>query len=226
MKKLLLLTAIAFFALQIANAQTEKGDQTLGFNLNYTYHNDNQTEINTFDTTSSVARTKTTNFGIGPTYSYFIADKLDLGVSLAYNTNVENDYPINGEFGEKETVNIFDASIFLRKYCMYNNKLGVRFGPYLSYSYSNDNDVSTDVNADPANNLDTKTHNFDAGLNLDVVYFATKKLGFAATIGNLDYNHYSSKDTPTGDHDKGDNLTLNFINSALSISMFFVFGSK
>jgi len=60
MKKLLLLTAIAFFALQIANAQTEKGDQTLGFNLNYTYHNDNQTEINTFDTTSSVARTKTT----------------------------------------------------------------------------------------------------------------------------------------------------------------------
>jgi hypothetical protein len=226
MKKNFLLVAISFFVFQLAKAQTEKGSQTIGLDLGYSYHNSNETQINTFDNTTSVARTKINYFSLGPNYSYFIANNLDLGASVQYSNNTENDYPINGAFGEKETTNSFGGTIYLRKYCMYSNKIGIRTGPYIGYTTADQKSTATGSNADPANNLDTKTTNFNAGVNLALVYFPSKRLGFSATLADLDYNHFKNNDKPTGDHESGDNLSFNFINNGLSISVFLVFGGK
>jgi hypothetical protein len=226
MKKLLLLIALPLFTFQISRAQTQKGSQTLGFNLGFTSSTSNETDFDSYDSTSSVAKTKTTNFSIGPNYSYFIADNLDLGASLQYMSNVENDYPVDGQFGEKEITHNFGASVFLRKYFMYANKIGIRTGPYLAYERDAEKDVSTGSTADPANDLSTKTNNYDAGINLDFVYFPSKKLGFSATLANLEYNYYKRNDVPTKDHETGDNLSFNIVNNGLLLSVFFVFGSK
>lgn len=226
MKKLLLLVLTSLFVFQAAEAQTEKGNQTLGLNLGYSYNNTNETEINTFDNTTSVAHTKTNNFSIGPNYSYFIADKLDLGAALQYSSTSENDYPVNNMFGEKETANSFGATIYLRKYCMYGTKLGIRTGPYIGYYMATQKNVSTGSTANAANDLNVKTDNFNAGINLALVYFPSKRLGFSATLADLGYTHFKSSDKPTGNHESGDSLNLNFINNGLAISVFFVFGGK
>jgi hypothetical protein len=84
MKKLLVLITASLFFYQISNAQTEKGSQTLGINLNGSYQSQNGDYISTYDNSSTSAASTSKSFGIGPGYSYFIADKLDISASLDY----------------------------------------------------------------------------------------------------------------------------------------------
>src|ERR1700704_3382185 len=92
MKKALILFAVLLFSAVVSHAQTEKGNQTLGLNLGFSYAKGSGVSINPFDGSSSNTGYKTTTFTVGPAYSYFLADKLDLGVSLSYGTSTSN-YP-------------------------------------------------------------------------------------------------------------------------------------
>jgi hypothetical protein len=217
MKKSIFLIAAFLLAAVVSQAQTEKGTQTLGLNLSFGYNKTNAISINPYENLSSDQSTKSTNFSIGPVYSYFIADKLDIGTSLSYNTNTYS-YPLqtNGSLYKQSSYS-YGGIIYLRKYFMYNDKLGLRAGPYAGYTRGD----SKSTNIDPNYNSDSKTDNYNAGAKLDLVYYPSKKIGFSATLANLNYSHYKTNGGPQG-HSSADNVSMAFINNGLGISVFYV----
>jgi len=228
MNKFLILIAAFLFIFKVSDAQTEKGNQTLGVNLGFSY-NQYANDITTSGQASTgTFNSKITTFSIGPNYSFFIADKLDLGTSLSYmaltNKTSDNDNNNNGLI--KQTNNTFDGKIFLRKYFLYANKIGIRTGPFIGYS-RNEQKGTWDV-ADAANNSKVVSNSIEAGANLDLVYYPSHRFGVAATLANLEYDHYTQKNSYdiNTENSKGNNVNFNFINNGLTLSVFYVFGSK
>jgi len=170
--------------------------------------------------------TKTTTFNIGPNYSYFIADKLEIGAFLSYSsssaTNNSDNYAITNYLTKTSSDN-FSGSLFIRKYFMYKNVVGFRTGGYIGYSGGSGKNTYT--SAYTIYNYTSTTNYYSGGANIDLVYYASKKLGIAATLANLEYYHYTANNGSQG-HDSGDNITFSFINSGLSLSVFFVLGGK
>ena len=228
MKKVSILITVFLFAFLNSKAQTEKGAQTLGLNIGFSYDNSNNFTIYPTANSTSTLNTKTGSYNIGPTYSYFIADKLEIGGALSYSasklTYVAESYATtNDNYPTKEITNNFSGEVFIRKYFMYKNMIGFRTGGYLGYSNGNQTNTYTPTYA--AYNYNSKTTYYSGGANLDLVYYPSKKIGVAATIANLEYYHYNANNTTQG-HDNGDNVTFSFINNALSFSVFYVFGNK
>ena len=222
MKKTIFLIAAFVFAAAIAHAQTEKGSQTLGINLGFSYSKTSGTSINTSDNSITDVASKYTNFNIGPSYSYFIADKLDIGADLSYNQNHYN-YPSVANSLQRQSINTYGGMVYLRKYFMFKDKIGLRGGPYLGYSRTTNKLFYDGPNTiyDQSNKLD----NYNAGMRLDLVYYPTKHLGFSAILANLAYSHVKADEGNQGSS-SSDNVNLGFINNNLSISVFYVFGSK
>jgi hypothetical protein len=222
MKKLVITIVAFLFAIQFSNAQFEKGDQTLGFSIGLQYNKTNQLIINPYDQSQSTQNGKTTSINVGPNYSYFIADKLDIGASLNYNTVVTN-YGSNTYTDQNKSVyRNYGGSIYLRKYFMYANKIGIRTGPYVSYyraiqqtNYTGDNSLY---------NYNSKGNAYAAGVNLDLVYYASKCFGVSASIASLNYTHDKETNGNQG-NSNSDNFGFYFTNG-LSLSMFYAFGGK
>jgi hypothetical protein len=226
MNKFLILIAAFLCTYKVSNAQTEKGNQTLGVNLGFQYSKGSDVAINPSDNSSTTTNTKYTSFGIGPNYSYFIANKLDLGTSLFYSSFTSDNS--NNLSNPKVTGRNFEASIFLRKYVLYQNKIGFRVGPYLAYMYGDSKNTYA-----PANSLydvENKNYNYMGGFNLSLVYYPSKQLGISASIANLEYDHAKStasfQNGTNNDHGKSNNLFFDFISNGLSLSVFYVFGNK
>jgi len=220
MKKTISLIAALLLATGVLYAQTEKGNQTIGLNMGFGYNKSSGVVINPFDNTSTNQSTKQTNFNIGPAYSYFIADKLDLGVGLTYGTSTSDFSPVPNYLSKLSSY-YFDSRVYLRKYFMYKDKIGIRTGPYAGYSKTNNKAVYTGTSTGA--NQDNTTQNLNAGMRLELVYFPTKKLGFSAYLASLDYSHYKT-DSGTQGHASGDSADLNLISNNLSLSVFYVFG--
>jgi hypothetical protein len=227
MNKFLILIVMFLFISHFSSAQTEKGSQTLGANFGFNYSQDNSLTIYVGNNTSAIVTTKTTDFNIGPNYSYFIADKLDIGAALSYSyTGTTNTTPAlatdNYNYPVKQSSNNFGVSVFIRKYYMFN-KIGFRTGAYLGYSGGNTKNTYT--TSQDLYNYNATSNYYNAGANLDLVFYPSKNLGVAATIANLEYVHYKN-DTTTQGHDSTDSINFNFVNNGLSLSVFYVFGSK
>jgi len=226
MNKFLILIAALLCACQFSYAQTEKGNQTLGVSVDFQYSKGSDVGINPSDNSSTTTDTKYTNFGAGPNYSYFIANKLDIGTSLYYSSLTSDNS--NNLSNPKTVGRNFEALIFLRKYVLYENKIGFRVGPYLAYAYSDSKNTYAPPNS--LYNVEDKNYNYLGGVNLSLVYYPSKRLGISATIANLEYDH--AKDTGSSQngidnvHGKSNNLYFDFINNGLSLSIFYVFGSK
>jgi hypothetical protein len=58
-----------------------------------------------------------------------------------------------------------------------------------------------------------------------MVYFASKKLGFSATLANLQYEHYLSAGGNQLNQN-GNGISLYSGTAALQLSMFYMFGGK
>ncbi|GAA3994421.1 hypothetical protein [Mucilaginibacter dorajii] len=221
MKKILFLIPAFLLAFQISKAQTEKGSQTLGVNLNFSYQKSDNLSINPSDNSSVNVVNKYTLFGVAPTYSYFIANKLDIGATLGYDylhfDNGDQSYP------QTRHEHDYTASIFLRKYLMYNEKFGIRTGPYLTYVRFDSKDTYPANSS--INNTTSKSDSYLAGINLGLVYYPSKCLGFAANLANLSYSHVKT-DSGVNGHGKTDNVNFNFISNNIGISVFYVFGAK
>ncbi len=91
MNKNLIVCAALLFAFKISYAQTEKGTQTLGLDFGASRSTSNQT-INTANNSAESVGSAITNFTFGPNYSYFIADKLDIGAALSYQATMAQTY--------------------------------------------------------------------------------------------------------------------------------------
>lgn len=221
MKKILVLIPAFLLAFQISKAQTEKGSQTLGINLQFSHQQSTTNNVvSGFDSYDS--NTKSTNYSFGPVYSYFIADRLDIGVSPYFNYNKFDIKYTNPQVtGTNQVMKQYGANIFLRKYFMFTDKLGLRTGPYLGYfRYRNQIINEGIVPSGPAN-----SNNYVAGANADLVFYPTKKLGFSASLANVNYQHSVQKDGSKKAGD-ADNFNASFVNNGLAISVFYVFGGK
>jgi hypothetical protein len=224
MKKILILMAAFLFAIQVSHAQTEKGNQTLGVNLEFSYDKTNSFNINSYDNSSSTQNLTITTFGVGPSYSYFIADKLDIGTSLNYGTSKQTDNQVNNVVNPtKETNSNYGATIYLRKYFMFQNKIGFRVGPELGYIGGKSNTTYPASNTNNYNS-NSSTNQYTAGIDLGMVYFPSKKIGMSVAIANLTYDHSNDNYTTMG-HQNQDSINFRFINNELSFSIFYVFGS-
>jgi hypothetical protein len=223
-KSLIVLTGLllAFF---YSKAQTEKGSETLGLNLGLSILQSSGFNINQSDNSTSTENAKTTIFDIGPHYSYFIADNLDIGVNLSYSSTVTtyNTTATNVVNFANQNSRDYSVDIFIRKYFLHKNKIGIRAGAYLGYGYENQN--QTYPPAYSANDYGSKVNSGQAGIDLDLVYFPSKRLGFAATLVNMSYEHYTENDGAQG-HSSGNDFNLALISNGLSLSVFYVFGGK
>jgi hypothetical protein len=112
----------------------------------------------------------------------------------------------------------FVSTVYLRKYFLYDGKIGIRTGPYAQYSYSQANNTYVD----PTNNNTYQNRAINAGLGLEIVYFPTKKLGLSSSVGSLTYSH-NTNDQTNYDHNKSNFIALN-LSSALNLSIFYSLG--
>lgn len=210
-------------------AQTQNGNQTLGGNIGFSTASGN-TDYTNFNSGiyNYSGKTKTNYFSIGPNYSFFIADNLDLGVSASYTAQkITYDYsvynPVNTVLIKGNKQQAVSGSVYLRKYFLYNQKIGVRTGPYVQYYHNQYQNFYLDPNTTNNNNTQ-KGYTINAGLVLDLVYFPTRRIGIASNLGSLAYSHYDIKyDTQSfSNHDKSNSFGLGFT-SALNLSVFYCF---
>ncbi|QJD94521.1 PorT family protein [Mucilaginibacter robiniae] len=222
-KKLVAVTC-ALLGTLATKAQTQKGNQLLGGFLGLTTSKGTNSNSmigpnSIYDYTTDY---RSNQFSIGPNYSYFIADNLDLGASVGYN-HVKTKYTNTGynfvNTPIENTAHAISGSIYLRKYLMFEQKIGFRAGPFVQYQYSK----SSDSYNNQVNDTGAQTNkSVDAGIGLDFVYFPTKRFGLATTLGSLAYSHTDQKQSLQ--HQKSDSFGLNLATSGLTVSLFYSFG--
>jgi hypothetical protein len=223
MNKLLILITAFLLTIQFSNAQTSAGTQTLGFNLGFGSGKTNEIPgIQETGIGSSFVE-HYNNFSFGPACSYFIADGIDIGVDLNFMSNTETNSDNN--FGYPLKYHNYQVSgiLYARKYFLYKNTFGIRTGPYIGYGKETTN--YSYPSGENLNDNNYNSHNVNAGIKLEMVYYASKKLAFAATLANLQYEHYTSAGGNQLNQN-GNSISLYTGTSALQISMFYVFGGK
>ena len=210
MNKHIVAFILCFIAFKNVSAQTERGSQNLG--ASFGIFTSKQT------TDGADYTTKGTGYSISPNYSFFIADKLDIGTSLGFYrsvTKIENYSPYNIQLTNRE----LSATVFIRKYFLYGNKIGIRTGPFLTYTHyktqatSNNSDYNTLY----------KSNYYRGGVNLDFVYYPAANIGLAANIGDISYVHQKGELTNAPGPTNSNTFNLRFMDN-LSLSIFYVFG--
>lgn len=229
MKYRLLLLCPIFFLFINAHAQTNAGSQNVGVNLGYSNTTSTTTFSNPTYTPSSLTTTsKQTTYSIAPGYSFFIGNKVDLGLALGITGAIYTyDYAPTPYTPTKTNYVAYSGTIYLRKYFLFQDKIGVRTGPFFLYQQS------TQKNYYPTgstynNNSDNKVDTYSTGVNLEFVFYPSRKLGLAANICNLNYSYLKSKTADGVGETDSSQKTFNasFVTNNLSLSLFFIFGNK
>jgi hypothetical protein len=220
MKKNLILAAVFMLAAKLATAQTDKGTQNLGLNLNFTHYSENLT-VQNFSGINQPATEKTTQLSIGPSYSYFIADKLDIGANFTYSHFSAQNPPTYDPQNQHQ--NTYTGEVFLRKYFMCSDKFGFRAGPYVGYGKTN-NFYSYDQSGVVTTNT-SSSQSFSGGLSLGMVYYPLKHLGVSALLANAEYAHNKGNDSSNG-KSTADEFSFSAITNSVGLSLFYVFGNK
>src|ERR1700733_14963479 len=130
MKKSLIVLAALLLAFCSSKAQTEKGNENLGLTSALSVLQSSNVNLNQGSIFVSTESSKQTTFTFGPHYSYFIADHLDIGINFSYESSVntfDNNDP-NVEGPEKLSSKDYSGDIFIRKYFLHKNKIGIRIG--------------------------------------------------------------------------------------------------
>ncbi len=223
MNKFLILITAFLCIYKVSTAQTEKGNRTLGLNVAF---NSSSYSTNTFDNSSfaNFSNGKTSHFLLGPLYSYFIANKVDLGTSFNLSSFTTSTTSTGSNAANSKSHNkSLEALVYARKYFLYANKIGVRTGPYVGYAWGNQGNRYTD--AQNTNMYSDKGHLYEVGAKLEAVYYPSKRIGVSATIANLQYEHFTSKsfNSTTVENTSGNNVNLSFINNGLGFSLFYTF---
>jgi hypothetical protein len=224
MNKFFYLSLILLTTSVAIQAQTQKGSQLLGGSLSFAAGKGNTTEYGMgAGSITEVINNKMHSFSIGPSYSYFIANNLDLGGALAYYTIKETStLPTIASEAEKQQG--FNYTAYLRKYVLFENKIGFRVGPFISYQYSKSSD---DFGNSVVGVEEVKNKLFNAGIGFDFVYFPMRRLGLAANLGTLGYEHITytrSDNNQLSLQEENHAFGLNLANSNLALSVFYSFG--
>lgn len=183
-----------------AFAQTEKGTQNIGASFSLQNSDSKNTSFNGTTTTTDKVKLNVYNGSIN--YSYFAADKLDVGVFAGYG--FQKNRQDNNVYDYTQKFESLFAGVQLRKYILFNDKIGIRTGP--SFQYSRDKQTST-FNEEPGNV--TTTNSYTGRVGLDFVFYPTKHLGITSNIANVAYSHSKSTGYNTG---SANNFSANLVN--------------
>jgi hypothetical protein len=223
MNKKIILMMLALSSTLVLKAQTEKGNQLLGGYVGFSTSSGNDVSGNSASITTT--DTKFTRYNVGPNYSYFIAKNLDLGLALSYDHQKSTSTDaINNQYFESKYQSA-TGMVYLRKYILYENKIGIRTGPYASYSYGWQNTNNSTLISNGSGTTLQKDWSYGAGVGLDIVYFPVKKLGLSSAIGGLSYGHGKDRSNSYGNISNTDSNTFGFsLASTVNFSIFYVFG--
>jgi hypothetical protein len=216
MYKKLLLAFVSIIFINTVKAQTEKGSQMLGVSFGVSTTNSDSRYIDYSTNAITNVHGKARNYNIAPTYSYFVADKLDLGLSAGYSHQTQDYSSIYNPSNTK--LDAFNAGIYLRKYFLYENKIGVRTGPMFNYQHGKQTQAYL---SNPESNSEATSNTYSGGVGLDFVYFPVKRLGLTATLGGLTYAHQVVKGTNPSTYNSFD---ANFVNRFI-FSVNYIFGN-
>lgn len=219
-KKHILLLAVVFGTLAL-KAQTNKGDQYLGGSSSFLAVNQTTDYSQSpYYPISYTQKTKVHLIRVGPVYGFFIANNLDVGVNLGYaHEKADYTYSANSYSNTQYQGNIYYGGLYVRKYFLYNNKIGFRTGLYGEYEQVKSVSKSDDASSEPGQFENYHVQN--AGLIFDVVYFPFRRFGLTTTIGGLGYTHIDDQQNYM--HDKQNNFGWN-LTSSLNVSFFYCFG--
>jgi hypothetical protein len=190
MYKKLLLAFVSIISINTVKAQTEKGSQMLGISFGVNTSSSDTKYLDYSTNAMTNVHGKQTNYSIAPTYSYFVADNLDLGLSVGYGQSKQDYDAVYNPSNIKS--NGFNAGIYLRKYFLYENKLGIRTGPMFNYQHGK---YTQEYASNQQSNSESITNTYSGGLGLDFVYFPVKRLGLTAALGGITYAHQDTKGT-------------------------------
>lgn len=224
MNKFLIFFAALLCAYQFSIAQTEKGNQTLGLYLQFQYSASTENVFNKADFSLSSTKTKNTSIATGPIYSYFIADNTDVGGSFSLGS-YSYTYPASGSTARNHNRN-YEGTIFMRRYFLYANKIGIRTGPFLAYNWGNQ-----EYNNPPDQSIydyGQTNHGYTVGAKLEAVYYPSKHFGLSALLADVGFQHSNSKSYSNGSFDNasGNGGFFNILTSGFGLSLCYVFGGK
>ena len=190
MKKTLL---VALFAAstQVGHAQSiAAGTVSLGGSIGYSKTTDKVTP----SSTSGTNETTTSQFSFSPTVGYFVADNLEVGISLGY-TAYRRPYTTNTSSAnvraELDPTTTLGIGAFGRYYQMFTEQFGVTGALGVGYQSTKRNEYSG------SNILEYKGSGYYANITPAIVFFPIPKLGLSASMGSLGYSQFNY-DYPTG----------------------------
>lgn len=221
MKKLTLLLLAALSGLT-ASPQTEKGKHWIGGSFALSHNKVEETS--TAESPIFGATRKQNSYQVGPSYSYFVADKLSVSANVGYtHSHLDQTYynnptlQINNSTSET-TSNGYFASVAMNKFFLYENKVGIKTGPYAQYNLTE----SKIRQSDTGDNVALESKGFAAGIGVDFVYFPVKKIGLVASLGTLAYSQ--TKFEGANNTNKQTDLGLSFFSNAQTFSIVYIFG--
>jgi hypothetical protein len=185
MKKLFL---FAFFSGLAGGAQAQTaikaGTIQLGGNVGYSRNSQDSPSVssgyNPITLTTTVSQ-----FAIAPAAGYFVADNLAIGISGTYRiTRVVNN-AVPSSFSTNRKVTEFRVGAFTQYYKMVSEQFGFTGTLGGGYQY-NGNPYGYDSG-------DLAGKGFYANLTPAIVFFPIPKLAIGASIGGLNYSHFSVK---------------------------------
>jgi hypothetical protein len=220
MKRLSITIVLFLLVLQRVNAQNQKGDQTLGLGLNFGANSGNFNYLGNNGAGLDYTSSTTAYFSTNLNYGYFMAHNLDIGADIGFGNGTANYNDHTTNTTTKEVDKNYYSALYVRKYFLFNNKIGIRTGPYIAYQYFGTNDTYTPANSQPANNINGS--NYHVGLIADFVYYPSKKIGLAVNLGNLSYNYGKMNYPQQNNNNSG--INLQFLNNSLMLSAYYVFG--
>jgi len=209
--KHILVTALLALLGTGALAQTNQGTVTLSGGLSINMSSFGRDEDN---------KKRDISFSISPRVGYFVADKLELGVSSTYSATKNRTYYPGYETvtkGQNKAI-----GTYLKKYFMLGDKVAVHATANLGYATSRQKFYSTPFGDTGPQPSETNLNSDYFGLNLSpgITFFPAEKIGLGASFGSLGYT-YRTEETKNISNDiksKFSNIGLDLSASSLVFS--------
>jgi hypothetical protein len=204
---------IAFFLINLAQSQTEKGNMFIGgsFNLSSNSKKGNTSVIDLPN------ENKKSNYSIIPAFGYFLVNNFAIGIEVGYSVNKEtsllNTIESIGTSSRLTEIDnftknkLFNAALFCKKFIPINDKLSFFANSSLGYSSGkievansikvNNTQFSDDLNFPPnptysiRSSYDASLKSYGIIITPGLAYFPYKRLSIEATFGNIKYIHTS-----------------------------------
>lgn len=222
MKKVFVLTALAIGSATATMAQTTAGAIAVGATVGISATS-SKTETKVGSTTTSTDGPKTTTFSFLPDVSYFLSDKLALGIAIGYRgENTSRKTNSNGtDYELKNKGGAFLVEPFAKYYISVGEKAAFLLRGGLGLQFGNNKDqrintiqtgpgtFTTTIVEDP-----TKSTTISIGVRPGFIFFPADKWGVELSLGQnlLGYSHRTDKVTGTGYESKTKYNTIEFLN--------------